>query len=273
MQTASSAQGEEAPQIRLPWPCLVQGRRLLLLAAKPGGRTQSLGRFLGAGFLAFGLLLLLVGMQQDLPPALAGGGACLISGLALLAVTRPGRAPLLVLDAGDGQALLCRRHLGRRAFRRFPLNGLDIAADAAAGQVGIRPGANAGAGQEIAGFPSHLSDKDWRQGMVLPVAAADAEDAARALGRWRELALQGEAPEVADACEADEFAALLGKGLPLPLLPGLGSGAPLDLQEARATRQPDRAPERPLRMPAEPHPEIRRAPDLRDASGRRDKRD
>lgn len=269
----SFPEGQPAP-LELPWPCLPQGRKLLLLAATPGGRGQSLGRFLGASFLAFGLLLLLVGMQQDLPPALAGGGACLIAGLGLLGATRSGRAPLLVLDAEGGHALLCRRHLGRRTFRRFPLTGLDITADPRARLVRIRPAANAGAGQEIPGFASRIPDREWREGMALPVATADAEAAASALGLWRELALRGETPEVADALETDEFAAQLGKGLPVQLLQGLDAEAPEGFQEAREPGLPDdAAPERPRRMPPTAHPEIRRAPDLRDASGRRDKRD
>ncbi|MDE5879568.1 MAG: hypothetical protein K2G99_06050 [Desulfovibrio sp.] len=268
----SSHAGQPAP-LELPWSSLRQGRKLFLLSTRPGGRSQSLGRFLGASFLAFGLLLLLVGTQQSLPPALAGGGASLVAGLGLLAATRSGRAPLLVLDAESGHALLCRRHLGRLAFRRFPLQGLAITADAVAGRVRIHPGANAGAGQEIPGYLSRISDREWREGMALPVAPADAEPAAHALVLWRELALEGETPEVGGALEADDFAALLGKGLPPQLLQDLGSAASVEFQDAREADDPDASPQRPAHMPAGPRPEICRAPDLRDASDRRDKRE
>lgn len=244
-----------------------------MLASTPGGRGQSLGRFLGAAFLGFGLLLLLVGTQQGLPPALAGGGACIIAGLALLAAVRRGRTPLLILDGERGKASLCRRHLGSRAFRLFLLTNLEITAAADGRAVHVRPAGNGDAGREILRLPSHISDREWRKGMLLPVPAGEAAEAAAVLERWRRLASVGEPPALADSCDATEFAALLGKKLPSALLQELsGESGPAvspepdvdDWEEPRG---------RPLRAPSAPHPEIRRAQDLRDSRGNRDKRD
>lgn len=256
----------------LPWPSLAEGRRLLVLGCPPGGRGQSLGRFLGAAFLSFGLLLLLVGTQQALSPALAGGGACIFAGLGLLLAVRRGRAPLLILDGEHGEAVLCRRRLGSRAFRLFSLTNLEITAAADGRAVLIRPAGNGDAGREIPGLPSRISDREWRRGMILPTTTGEAAEAAAGLDRWRHLASAGEPPALADACDATEFAALMGKGLPSALLQELsGEGAPAfspepDLDDMEEMR------ERPLRAPSVPHPDIRRAPDLRDARGNRDKR-
>ena len=268
---AASAPAAEPP-LWLPWPALCEGRRLLVLGSPPGGRGQSLGRFLGAAFLGFGLLLLLVGTQQSLPPALAGGGACIFAGLALLAVVRRGRSPLLILDGERGEAVLCRRRLGSRAFRFFSLTNLEITAAADGRGTLLRPTGNDDAGREVPGLPSRISDREWRQGMVLPASAGDAAEAAAGLERWRRLALAGEPPALADACDAAEFAALLGKGLPFALLQGLsGAGGPAFSGEPDSDSVEDTR-DRPLRAPSAPHPEIRRAPDLRDARGNRDKR-
>lgn len=274
MQPIDTAPATDAePPLRLPWPTLCEGRQIQVLASAPGGRGQSLGRFLGAAFLGFGLLLLLVGTQQSLPPALAGGGACIIAGVALLAVVRRGRAPLLILDGERGQAVLCRRRLGCRAFRLFLLTNLEITVAADGRAVHVRPTENGDAGREIPGLASRISDREWRQGMLLPVPAGEAAEAADVLDGWRRLAAVGEPPELTDACDAAEFTALLGKGLPCALLQELsGESGPAfspepdvdDMEEPRA---------RPLRAPSAPHPEIRRAPDLRDARGNRDKRD
>lgn len=261
------------PQVRLPWPCLCEKRRLLLLAAQPGGRSRSLGRFFGAAFLAFGLLLLLVGTQKSLPPALAGGGACIFAGLGLIAAVRKGAAPLLILDGGTDRAVLCRRRLGRRAFRLFPLDVLDWTESADGRLIHVRPQANGTAGAEIPGMASHISDLEWRQGMTLPSPDGSAVEAIGALERWQSLARQGEPPLVSDACDAAEFSALLGKALPAPLLQYLAGEAAPDLQAEPGGRLRDDAPDHHLRPPSAPHPEIRRAPDLRDSSDRRDKRD
>lgn len=244
-----------------------------MLGSAPGSRSQSLGHFLGAAFLGFGLLLLLAGVQQSLPPALAGGGACIFAGLALLAVVRKGRAPLLILDGERGEAMLCRRRLGSRAFRLFPLATLEITASPDGRAVVIRPQGNGETGREIPGLPSRISDSEWRKGMTLPTSAGEGAWAAAGLDRWRGLATAGEPPELADACDAGEFAALLGKALPRPLLEGISGMNDRDLSpEPDATRL-EEARERQLRAPAPPHPEIRRAPDLRDARGHRDKRE
>lgn len=246
---------------------------LFILAETPGGRSQSLGRFLGAAFIAFGLLLLLVGSQKDLPPALAGGGACIFAGLGLLAAVRRGAAPLLLLDGENGTAILCRRRLGRRAFRAFPLESLEWTASPDGRQVFIRPQANGPAGMEIPGLSSRISDREWRQGMTLPTPAGDAGEAIAALKLWQALVRQGKTPVTADACERAEFFALLGKKLPVALLQSL-SGNDAPAWQAQKEEYPiDEAPTRPLRMPSPPHPEIRRAPDLRESSARRDKRD
>lgn len=270
---------KEAP-LGLPWPCTGEGRKLLVLGLAPGGRSQSLGRFLGAAFTGFGLLLLLVGTQQSLPPALAGGGACIFAGLALLAVVRTGRAPLLILDGERGEAALCRRRLGSRAFRLFPLDSLGITASPDGREVRIRPGDDGPAGREIPGLPSRISDKEWRQGMTLPTPDGNAGAAAAELERWRHLARLGEPPEIADACDAAEFTALLGKALPAALLLGL-DGESADLppggkeEDEAGGKEEDEAgaPQRPFPRPVTPHPEIRRAPDLRSTTGNRDKRD
>ncbi|MDE7241584.1 hypothetical protein [Desulfovibrio sp.] len=244
-----------------------------MLACRPVGRGQSLGRFLGAAFLGFGLLLLLVGTQQSLPPALAGGGACIFAGLALLAVVRGGRAPLLILDGEHGEAILCRRRLGRRAFRLFSLTNLEITTHADGGAVHVRPAGSGDAGREVPGLASRISDREWRLGMLLPAPAGEAAEAAACLEQWRRLACAGEPPALADACDATEFAALLGKGVPPALLQGLaGADAPVLSPEPDADRGEEMR-ERPLRAAAAPHPEIRRAPDLRDSRGNRDKRD
>lgn len=258
---------------RLPWPCMREGRRLFVLGGTQGGRGQTLGRFLGAAFVGFGLLLLLVGQQQGLPPALAGGGACIVAGLGLLAVVRTGRAALAILDGERGWAVLCRRRLGSRAFRVFPLATLEVTADAAGRAVLLRPARDGEAGDEIPGLPSRISDREWRQGMMLPAAPGDAVEAVAELDRWLRLARVGEPPEPEEASEAAEFATLLGK----PLAPALKqwlTGASEQRFPASQDAESERdMPGRSLRVPTPPHPEIRRAPDLRDASGNRDKRD
>lgn len=264
---------DTAQQLALPWPTLCEGSRLLILASAPAGRSQSLGRFLGASFVAFGLLLLLVGTQKGLPPALAGGGACIFAGLGLLAAVRRGAAPVLILDGGNGTAVLCRRRLGRRAFRTFSLDTLEWTASPDGRQVFIRPQATGGAGQEIPGLPSTISDREWRHGMTLPAPVGDAREALEALRLWKGLAGQGERPIIAHACDSAEFSALLGKKLPAPLLQSLAGSDPTAWRAAKEEDAEAEAPERPLRMPAPPHPEIRRAPDLRECSARRDKRD
>lgn len=268
---AAAPPGE--PPLQLPWPSLAEGRRLLVLGCPPGGRGQSLGRFLGAAFLGFGLLLLLVGTQQSLPPALAGGGACIFAGLALLAVVRRGRAPLLILDVERGEAILCRRRLGSRAFRLFSLTNLEIAAAAGGGAVHLRPAGNGDAGREIPGLPSRISDREWRQGMLLPTPAGEAAEAAAGLERWRHLASVGEAPALADACDATEFAALLGKAVPSALLQELSGESGPDFSPGPDLDDMEEMRGRPLRAPSAPHPEIHRAPDLRASRGNRDKRD
>lgn len=255
----------------LPWPSLCEGRRLLILASAPGGRSQSLGRFLGASFVAFGLLLLLVGTQKALPPALAGGGACIFAGLGLLAAVRRGAAPVLILDGENGTAVLCRRRLGRRSFRVFQGDTLEWTASPDGRQVFIRPQATGGAGQEIPGLPSGISDREWRHGMTLPAPAGDAQEALEALRLWKGLAGQGEMPIIADACDSAEFLAWLGKPLPAPLLQSLSWHGETALPGGQEKAAED--VDHPLRSPSLPHPEIRRAPDLRESSGRRDKRD
>ncbi|MBD5626666.1 MAG: hypothetical protein HDQ90_04130 [Desulfovibrio sp.] len=264
------------PQLELPWPALGEGPRLFILAMAPGGRSQSLGRFLGAAFVAIGLLLLLVGTQKALPPALAGGGASIFAGLGLLAAVRRGAAQLLLLDGEMGTAILCRRRLGSRAFRIFPLEGLEWAASPDGRHVFIRPLANGTAGQEIPTVPSRIPDREWREGMTLPTPGGEAGAAIAVLKLWQSLARQGVAPAIADACDSAEFSALLGKRLPRALLSSLdGSDATL-WQAGKEEEDRDEAPERPLRVPtlsSGPHPEIRRAPDLRESSVRRDKRD
>ncbi|MBD5418261.1 MAG: hypothetical protein HDR50_11620 [Desulfovibrio sp.] len=263
------------PQLALPWPALCEGPRLFILAMAPGGRSQSLGRFLGAAFVAFGLLLLLVGTQKALPPALAGGGACIFAGVGLLAAVRRGAAPLLLLDGENGTAILCRRRLGGRAFRAFPLETLEWTASPDGRHVSIHPLAKGPAGREIPALPSRISDRGWRQGMTLPTPTGEAGATIAALKLWQSLARQGEAPAIPDACDSDEFSALMGKKLPAALLSNL-DGSDTTLWQAGKEEDRDEAPERPLRDPihsAEPHPEIRRAPDLRESSARRDKRD
>lgn len=269
---AAPAPGVEPPLL-LPWPALGEGRRLLVLACASGGHGQSLGRFLGAAFLGFGLLLLLVGTQQGLPPALAGGGGCIFAGLALLAVVRKGRAPLLILDGERGEAVLCRRRLGSRAFRLFPLTNLEIIAAEDGRTVHVRPAGNDDAGREIPGLPSRISDREWRLGMLLPAPAGEAAEAAAGLDRWRRLASVGEPPALVDACDAAEFAALMGKDLPSALLRALSGESGPDFSPEPDWDDLEEMRERPLREPSAPHPEIRRAPDLRDARGNRDKRD
>lgn len=273
----SPASAQDAPKLRLPWPCLSQGRQLFVLATRQGGRGQSLGRFLGAAFLAFGLLLLLAGTQKHLAPALASGGACVFTGLALLGSMRAGTAPLLALDGERNVAALCLRRFGRRAFRLFSLADLEIMADADGRRVHVRPRGRDAAGREIAGLPSGISDSRWRSGMALPAPEGDAMAAAAALEHWRRLAAAGISPLVTDACDAAEFTALLRKPLPPALLQCL-SGAcaatfPADAGRPDAGHDLADSPPRTLRRPSTPRPEIRRAPDLHDASGARDKRD
>lgn len=271
------APAQDAPELRFPWPCLSQGRQLFLLASRQGGRGQSLGRFFGAAFLAFGLLLLLVGTQKNLAPALAAGGACIFTGLVLLGAVRSGRAPLLALDGEHDVAALCLRRFGRRTFRLFPLGALDIMADADGRHVHIRPGGRNAAGREIPGLPSGISDNRWHSGMMLPTPEGDALGAAAALEHWLRLATAEGSPVVADACDTAEFTALLGKPLPSALLQCLyGAAAPARPPDAAmpdTAHAPRDFPPRTLRRPTTPHPEIRRAPDLHDASGTRDKRD
>lgn len=270
--TPSPAAAEETP-LRLPWPCMPEGRRLLVLGSAPGARSRSLGRFLGAAFLGFGLLLLLVGVQQSLPPALVGGGGCIFAGLALLAAVRPARAPLAILDAERGEAVLCRRRLGGRAFRLFPLNSLEIASAPDGRAVRIRPVTVGEAGRDIPGLPSRISDKEWRQGMMLPTPGGDAVVAVAALERWQRLARAGKPTEITDACDAAEFMAILGRRPPAPLLQWLsGESDTLLPPRPDAESRPEMIG-RPDREPVQPHPEIRRAPDLRDARGNRDKRE
>lgn len=239
----------------------------------PGGRGQSLGRFFGTAFIAFGLLLLLVGTQKGLPPALAGGGACIFAGLGVLAAVRRGAASLLILDGKNGTAILCRRRLGARAFRVFPLDSLEWTASADARQVSIRPPANGPAGRELPGLPSRISDRDWRQGMTLPAPEGDAGEAVAALKLWRSLVRQGETPAISDGCDRADFSALLGKKLPGALLQDLAGGDATPWRPEMEDDAAAEAPEQPQRMPSTPHPEIRRAPDLRESSARRDKRD
>lgn len=238
----------------------------------PGGRGQSLGRFLGAGFLAFGLLLLLAGTQQGLPPALAAGGACLFAGLMLLVVVHRGRAPVAILDGARGEAILCRRRLGARSFRVFPLTALEISADPDSRGVRLRPAENGGAGQEIPGLPSRISDRNWREGMILPTQTGEADEAAAELTRWQRLARQEGAPVPEDACDGGEFALLLGTALPQRLLQWLDGGDDTALPPPQAARRAE-VRERPDARPEQTHPEIRRAPDLRDTRGNRDKRE
>ena len=252
---------------------MAEGSRLLVLGSAPGGRGQGLGRFLGATFLGFGLLLLLVGTQQGLPPALAGGGACIFAGLALLASVRKGRAPLLILDGERGEAVLCRRRLGSRAFRLFSLANLEITAVADGRAVLIRPAESDDAGREIPAQPSRISDREWRQGMLLPSPAGEAAEAAAELVRWRRLARAGEPPRLEDACAAREFAALLGKGLPPALLQYLSGDGDTPLPAGPGADDADETDRRPLRAPSAQHPVVRRAPDLRDTHGNRDKRE
>lgn len=280
MQPPSSAQSPAPPaqEMELPWPCLPEGRKLFILAAAPGGRGRSLGRFLGAAFLAFGLLLLLVGTQKNLPPALAGGSACIFSGLVLLCAVRRGRAPLLVLDGESGEAVLCRRRLGHRAFRRFALSSLELLPAEDGRAVRIRPREGVDAGSEIPGLPSRIPDADWRRGMTLPTPDGDAVEAVSALEAWQRLALQGEPTALPSACDRSEFAALLGKRLPPALLHSLSGTDDANCpevpgeegEEVRVTLR--EVPRPPLRTSSGPRPEIRRAPDLRDATGTRDKR-
>lgn len=261
-------------QLELPWPCMCEGRRLQILAAPPGGRTQSLGRFFGAAFLACGLLLLLVGTQKALPPALAGGGACIFAGLALLCAVRRGAAPLLVLDGETGTAILCRRRFGRRAFRAFSLECLEWTASTDGRQVSISPQANDAAGREIPSLPSRISDREWRKGMILPTPDGSAQAAIAALKFWQSRARRGDAPAIQDACDSAEFSAMLGKRLPRALLQSQAGDDLATLQAEKEEYDRDEAPEQPpLRMPSTPHPVIRRAPDLRESSARRDKRD
>lgn len=258
---------------------MATGRQLFVLAAAPGGRGQSFGRFLGASFLAFGLLLLLVGTQKNLPPALAGGGACIFSGLVLLGAVRSGRAPLLALDGESNEAVLCRRRMGHRAFRLFSLDTLEITPAADGKWVHIKPRETAGAGRDIPGLSSHISDAEWRQGMRLPTPGGDATEAASSLDQWLRLTRQGEPVMVADTCDSVEFAALLGKRLPPALLQSLsGMDADFSVPADDAERESDADEDvrakvsRPLRVPTAPRPEIRRAPDLRDSTSGRDKR-
>ena len=274
---SSPPPSQDAPELRFPWPCLNEGRRLFVLAARQGGRGQSLGRFLGATFLAFGLLLLLAGTQKDLAPALAAGGACIFSGLVLLGAVRPGHAPLLALDGEHDVAALCLRRFGRRTFRLFPPDALEIIADADGSHVHVRPRGRDMAGREIPGLPSGIPDGRWRFGMALPTPQGDAMAAAAALERWLHLAAAGVSPLVGDACDAAEFTALLGKPLPSALLQCL-SGAcaapfPPDAEQPGTRRDMEAPPLRPSRRLSAPRPEIRRAPDLHDAPGPRDKRD
>lgn len=281
MQPPSSARSPAppAPEMELPWPCLPEGRKLFLLAAAPGGRGRSFGRFLGAAFLAFGLLLLLAGTQKNLPPALAGGSACIFSGLVLLCAVRRGAAPLLVLDGESGGAVLCRRRLGHRAFRLFAPGSLELLPAPDGKAVRIRPREGADAGREIPGLPSRIPDAQWRQGITLPTPDGDAVEAVSALDAWQSLAREGAAPVLAGACDRVEFAALLGKRLPPALLHSLSGTDDAGFreasgEEAEEVRVPVREATRPsLRAPTGPRPEIRRAPDLRDATGARDKRD
>ncbi|MBD5538507.1 MAG: hypothetical protein HDQ94_00685 [Desulfovibrio sp.] len=252
---------------------MYEGSRLLVLGLAPEGRARSLGRFLGAGFLGFGLLLLLAGVQQSLPPALAGGGACIFSGLALLVALRRGRAPIALLDPERGDAVLCRLRLGGRAFRAFPLAALEITASSDGRAVLVRPARDGETGRELPGLPSRICDREWQQGMRLPTPAGEATGAAAELERWQRLALTGSPPALEDACDAAEFAALLGKALPRTLLPGFSRETVPAPSHGAAGESPGEAYERPTRTGASPRPEIRRAPDLRDAGGKRDKRE
>ncbi|MDE7370889.1 MAG: hypothetical protein K2N07_03945, partial [Desulfovibrio sp.] len=186
-----------------------------------------------------------------------------------------GAPPLLLLDEENGTAVLCRRRRGARAFRAFPLEDLEWTASPDGRQVFIRPLATGPAGREIPAMPSRISDRDWRQGMALPTPVGDAGEAIATLKLWQSLARQGVAPAIADACDSDEFSALLGKKLPAALLSSL-DGSDATLWQAGKEEERDEATARPLRVPtfsSGPHPEIRRAPDLRESSARRDKRD
>lgn len=274
MQIPTSAPGApgEAP-VWFPWPCMYEGLRLLLLGLAPAGRGSSLGRFLGAAFLGFGLLLLLVGVQQSLPPTLAAGGACIFSGLALLAALRRGRAPVALLDPERGEAVLCRLRLGSRAFRVFPLAALEITASPDGRAVLVRPVREGETGQDLPGLPSRISDREWRKGMSLPTPAGEAAGAAAELERWQSLALKDAPPALEDACDAAEFATLLGKTLPRALLPGFSRETVPGPSQGVGEESAADAYERPMDTLPSTHPEIRRAPDLRDARGNRDKRE
>lgn len=108
--------------------------------------------------------------------------------------------------------------------------------------------------------------------MTLPAPRGEGPEAVAELERWLRLAREGEPPEPEDACDAAEFAALLGRGLPPALRQWLSGASDPVFPAGQDEDSPDDRAERPLRAPTPPRPEIRRAPDLRSTTANRDKR-
>lgn len=254
------------PAAPLAWPCLAHGDSLKLVAAAGMDRARSLARFFGASFCGLGLLLLLAGAQHAVPPALAGGGACLFCGLLLLLLPGVAQPPVLLLNRERRMAALCRRRFGRRRFRLFPFAAVEIVArgNGTSAQLAILPRGSVAAtssatgpdmsGLDVPGLPSHISARQWREGMLLPCPDNDPERLRDTLLAWMEG--KGEiAGDDAEARSAVVPAAVLDA---LELASGLRPGD--SAGEDKAGRH-------------EARPPIRRAGDLRDSTRGRDKRD
>lgn len=275
MQNQTSLQPivQKCRPIELPWPCFCDGQNLYVFASAPGGRCQSMGHFFGASFLAFGLLLLIVGTHKNLSPVFAGGVACILSGLMLLCAIRFNHTPFLILNRTDNLAVLCKRHLGRRVFRIFQLASLEISTNTNDNAVNVRPAANNGSGREIPGLPSGISNKKWQQGMVLHTEPGLSRQAALALQQWLQLGYNEECtPLLAESLDADEFKIIMGKSLPPALVRSLSGLSWNDLQARDIAENVKYRSDYTQHSSSPEHPSIRRAPDLRDNSFSRDKR-
>lgn len=261
------------PAAPLAWPCLAHGDSLKLVAAAGMARARSLARFFGASFCGLGLLLLLAGAQHAVPPALAGGGACLFCGLLLLLLPGLAQPPVLLLNRESRMAALCRRRFGRRRFRLFPFAAVEIVArgNGTSAQLAILPRGSAAAssasgpdmpdipgldtsGLDVPGLPSHISARQWREGMLLPCPDNDPERLRDTLLAW----MAGKGEIAGDDAEARNAV------VPAPVLHAL--------EGTSGWRPGGSAGEVPAGRRAA-RPPIRRAGDLRDSTRGRDKRD
>lgn len=259
------------PAAPLAWPCLAHGDSLKLVAAAGMDRARSLARFFGASFCGLGLLLLLAGAQHAVPPALAGGGACLFCGLLLLLLPGLAQPPVLLLNRESRMAALCRRRFGRRRFRLFPFAAVEIVArgNGTTAQLAILPRGSVAAtssatgpdmpgldtsGLDVPGLPSHISARQWREGMLLPCPDDDPERLRDILLAW----MEGKGEIAGDDAEARKAV------VPAPVLHALEAGSGW---RPGGSAGEDNAGRRAARPP------IRRAGDLRDSTRGRDKRD